>query len=102
MQYGDYLVGLQVGTLVLLLNIKVRTVNDLISEGFPVSLTFGIQAILIALAFGVFLGVIAALNHNKWQDYGAMIIAVLGISVPSLLWQPFSNILLAIKLGFSL
>ena len=62
---------------------RVETVNDMIERGFPVSATIGLQALLIALIFGPALGVIAALNQNKWPDYLSMIIAIIGISVPS-------------------
>jgi oligopeptide transport system permease protein len=78
---------------------KGQTVNDLINSGFPVSFTLGMEAIFLALAFGVLLGVIAALNHNKWQDYTAMIIAVLGISVPSFIMATVLQYFLAMKLG---
>lgn len=62
---------------------RVETVNDMIERGFPVSAAIGLEALLIALCFGPLLGVIAALNQNKWPDYLSMIIAILGISVPS-------------------
>lgn len=50
---------------------KSQTVNQLIADGFQVSAILGLMAIFIALAVGVILGTIAALRHNKWQDYGA-------------------------------
>lgn len=62
---------------------KVETVNDMIKRGFPVSAHIGLQALLIALCFGPLLGVVAALNQNKWPDYFSMVLAILGISVPS-------------------
>ena len=55
----------------------------MINRGFPVSAYLGLQALLIALCFGPALGVVAALNQNKWPDYLSMVIAILGISVPS-------------------
>lgn len=62
---------------------RVETVNDMIRRGFPVSATIGLQALIIALCFGPALGAIAALNQNKWPDYLSMVIAIIGISVPS-------------------
>ena len=56
---------------------KGQSVNDLISSGFPVSFTLGAEAILLALALGVLFGVIAALYHNKWQDYTVAILTIL-------------------------
>ncbi|RXT14037.1 ABC transporter permease [Ammoniphilus sp. CFH 90114] len=79
---------------------KARTVNDIINDGFPVSFTLGLSALFIAISFGLILGVIAALYHNKWQDYTAMVIAVLGISVPSFILATFSQYIFAMKLGW--
>lgn len=62
---------------------RVETVNDMIERGFPVSATIGLQALIIALCFGPALGAIAALNQNKWPDYLSMVLAIIGISVPS-------------------
>jgi ABC-type dipeptide/oligopeptide/nickel transport system permease component len=62
---------------------SVMDVNDYILNGFPVSLHLGAQALVIAVTFGLILGVIASLNHNKWPDYFAMVLAIVGISVPS-------------------
>jgi oligopeptide transport system permease protein len=98
-QYGDYLKRIVQWDLGPSFKYKARTVNDLINDGFPVSLALGIEAILIAVAFGILLGVIAALKHNKWQDYTAMIIAVAGISVPSFIMATFLQYFLAIKWG---
>lgn len=62
---------------------RTETVNDMIERGFPVSATIGVQALIIAVFMGPLLGVIAALYQNKWPDYLSMIIAIIGISVPS-------------------
>ncbi|MGD6875379.1 ABC transporter permease [Bacillus infantis] len=98
-QYGEYLLRILKWDFGPSFKYKSQTVNDLISDGFPVSLMLGIEAILIAVSIGVVLGVIAALKHNKWQDYTAMIVAVMGISVPSFIMATFLQYFLAIKLG---
>jgi oligopeptide transport system permease protein len=98
-QYGEYLSRVVQWDFGPSFKYKARTVNDLISDGFPVSLMLGAEAILIALSLGVFLGVIAAMKHNKWQDYSAMVIAVMGISVPSFIMATALQYFLAIKLG---
>lgn len=51
---------------------KDRSVNDLISSGFPVTLTYGSISALVAVLIGVSMGIIAALNHNTWKDYTAL------------------------------
>ncbi len=98
-QYFDYLKSVATLDFGPSFKYKGQTVNDLISNGFPVSFMLGMEAILLALALGVLLGVISALKHNKWQDYTAMIIAVLGISVPSFIMATALQYFLAMKLG---
>lgn len=60
-----------------------RSVNDIIEGGFPISFELGALSIIVAVISGVLLGVLAALKHNGIIDYTAMVIAVLGISIPN-------------------
>ncbi|KYD05807.1 hypothetical protein B4102_3129 [Heyndrickxia sporothermodurans] len=78
---------------------KTRTVNDIIASGFPASATLGLQSIVIALIFGLLLGIIAALNHNRFLDYTAMVIAIIGISIPSFILAPLLIKFFAVKWG---
>lgn len=98
-QYGEYLVRILKWDFGPSFKYKAQTVNDLINEGFPVSAMLGAEAILLAVAIGIILGIVAALKHNRWPDYTAMIIAVLGISVPSFIMATFLQYFLAIKMG---
>ncbi|MBE3594325.1 MAG: ABC transporter permease [Candidatus Carbobacillus altaicus] len=66
----------------------VRTVNDVIRDGFPVSLQLGLFAVGFALLFGIIFGIIAALNRGRPLDYISVAIAVLGISIPSFILAP--------------
>lgn len=75
-----------------------QTVNELIATGFPVSAILGLQALAIAIFFGILLGIIAAFNHNNSFDYMAMIIAILGLSVPSFIFATILINFFAIKL----
>lgn len=67
---------------------RTRTVNDIILSGFPPSALLGLQALVIALFFGLLLGIVAALYHNRAIDYISMILAIIGISVPSFILAP--------------
>ena len=98
-QYVDYLVSVVQWDFGPSFKYKGQSVNDLINSGFPVSFILGMEAIFLALAIGVLLGVIAALRHNKWQDYTAMIIAVMGISVPSFIFASVLQYVFAMKMG---
>jgi ABC-type dipeptide/oligopeptide/nickel transport system permease component len=82
-QYGLYLQSLLQLDFGPSLKSSSISVNDYIKNGFPVSLHLGAQAMLIAISFGLIFGVIASLNRNKWPDYLAMVLAIIGISVPN-------------------
>lgn len=82
-QYIIYLKNLLKGDFGDSMKSRVETVNDMIGRGFPVSAYLGAEALLIALLFGPALGALAALYQNKWPDYLSMIVAIIGISVPS-------------------
>lgn len=77
---------------------KDQTVNDLIGAALPVSLMLGTISLLAALIFGTLVGVSSALKQNKWQDYTAMSIAVLGISVPLFVIGPILMLVFALTL----
>ncbi|MBY0124351.1 ABC transporter permease [Bacillus sp. S/N-304-OC-R1] len=82
-QYGLYLKQVAQFDFGPSLKSSTLTVNDYIEKGLPVSMQLGLQALLVAIVLGIILGVIAAYNRNKWPDYIAMVLAIIGISVPS-------------------
>ncbi len=82
-QYIIYLKNLLKGDFGDSMKSRVETVNDMIRRGFPVSAYLGLEALLIAIVFGPALGALAALYQNKIPDYISMVIAIIGISVPS-------------------
>ncbi len=59
------------------------TVNELISGGFPNSARIGLWATLFIVLVGVPAGILAALKQNKITDRVLMIIATLGVTIPS-------------------
>ena len=62
---------------------RPQTVNQIISRTFPISLHLGAMATLFAVAVGMSLGVLAAINQNGWIDYASVTLAVLFYSMPS-------------------
>lgn len=82
-QYGIFLKNLLTkGELGESLRYPGRSVTDTIMTNSKVSAVPGGLALLIGLVIGVLLGIIAALNRNKWPDYFVMFIAIIGITVP--------------------
>lgn len=82
-QYKDYLLSVLKFDFGPSFKYQSRTVNEIISEGFPVSAQLGFVAVSIALILGILLGILSALKQNKILDYLAMLIATLGFSLPS-------------------
>lgn len=74
-----------------------RTVNEILADGLPVSLTLGIQALFIALLIGLPAGLLAGLKQNTWQDYGTMTSAMAGVSIPNFVLGPLLIYLFAIQ-----
>jgi len=79
---------------------KDWTVNELIAQGFPVSLTVGLAAMVLAFILGTILGVAAALRQNSGIDYSLMGFAMLGISIPNFVVAPILILLLAVYAGW--
>ncbi|WP_375281211.1 oligopeptide ABC transporter permease OppB [Pseudooctadecabacter sp.] len=65
-----------------------RTVNDVIAQGFPVTLTYGAWSALVAVVVGVSLGVAAALRQNTWLDYLAVGITIGAQALPNFVMAP--------------
>jgi oligopeptide transport system permease protein len=59
------------------------TVNEILAAGLPVSVTLGLTAILLACAIGITAGVIGAVRPGSLADFATLIIALLGISLPT-------------------
>lgn len=98
-QYKDYLLNILKFDFGESMKYKGRSANDMIFKSFPISLALGAQALFLAVGFGVLLGVISAMYHNKLGDYISTIIAVLGISIPSFILAGLMQYFLGLKLG---
>ena len=82
-QYLDYLKGVLKFDLGPSFQHEGVSVNQLIKEGFPATFKIGFTALLAIIVLGIPLGILSALKHNRWQDGVIMVVATLGVSVPS-------------------
>ncbi|MDP2426165.1 MAG: ABC transporter permease [Candidatus Izemoplasmatales bacterium] len=82
-QYVDYMLGLFTFDLGPSFRRLGYTVNELIAIGFPVSAKIGFLAIMTIVLIGIPLGVISALRQSKLTDYVVMVLATLGVTIPS-------------------
>jgi peptide/nickel transport system permease protein len=69
-------------------------------QRLPVTLALSAYALVITLVLGLVFGVVAALRQNTVIDQGAMMLAMLGISVPNFFLGLLMIILFAVHLGW--
>lgn len=98
-QYAQYIGQVAQGDLGVSYQYPARTVTSVIKTSFPASLELGVESLLFAIIAGLSLGIFAALKHNKWGDYTAMLIALIGISVPSFVVAPLLSLYVGNKWG---
>lgn len=97
-QYADYLGGviqLDFGPSMKTLG---KSVNELIADGLPISLTIGLLSMALAITVGTLLGIIAGLRQNTAADYSVMGFAMAGISIPTFVSGPLLILLFALTL----
>ncbi|MDZ4743142.1 MAG: ABC transporter permease subunit [Verrucomicrobiota bacterium] len=96
-QYSSYLKDVAQGDLRLSTKYMNRSVNEIIAQTLPVSATLGSIAFVLAICFGTFIGSLAALKQNSWQDNGLMLVAMLAISIPTYVTAPLLILFLAVN-----
>lgn len=97
-QYGRYLQNLVQFDLGPSYKYPERTVNEVIAEGFPVSLQLGLSALAFALFLGIPGGILAAFKHGGIIDRLTMSVIVVGISVPTFVLGPLFVFVFALTL----
>jgi len=84
-QYMGNVLRLDFGTSVR----RNRPVTEIIGQGFPVTAQLGVQALALALAVALPLGVISALKQNSLIDYASLFFATVGTTIPSFVMAIF-------------
>ena len=79
---------------------KDRDVNDIIAQGFPISLTYGFLSFLVASAIGISLGIAAAIRHNTWIDYFAVSLGIAAQALPNFIMGPILILIFTLQLGW--
>ncbi|SHJ02126.1 oligopeptide transport system permease protein [Palleronia salina] len=77
-----------------------RSVNDIIAQGFPVTLTYGFWSFVVAVVVGVTLGAVAAIKHNSALDYAAVGVTVGAQVLPNFVMAPILVLIFTLWLGW--
>ncbi|SFI51944.1 ABC transporter permease [Albimonas pacifica] len=80
-QYAKYLGRLLQGDLGRSI-VGDQPVLDILLVRFPMTLALAMASLVIAVAVGMSLGFLAAYKRGTWVDAGAMILAIVGVSMP--------------------
>lgn len=110
-QFTSFMLNLSQGKLGLSFKYRGRTVEDvlfdpLIDGGAPwqsrvgTTITLGLVALVFALIVGFPLGLIAALNQNKWIDHVSLFIVTAGVGIPNFVLGLLLILLFASTLGW--
>ena len=99
-QYGAYLADVAHGDLGPSLKYKDKTVADVLTENFGVSLVLGLSALIVASVVGIALGIAAALRQNRPTDVLVMAVAVAGVCLPTFVTAPLLVLVFASTLGW--
>lgn len=79
---------------------KDRTVNDIIADGFPITLKYGFWSFVVASALGILAGVISAIRQNTATDYAVLGLAIVGAVLPGYVMAPLLVQFFTLKLGW--
>ena len=97
-QYLTYMKNILHGDFGPSLKQRGREVIDIIMSKFPVSAKIGGIAVMVAMLVGIPVGCIAALNRGKFSDSAIIVIATIGIAVPSFVVCSLSMYFFGVKL----
>jgi len=97
-QYLDYMWGFVRFDLGPSIAYRARSVNDILSDQWPVTALLGSVSFAIAIIGGVALGTISAFRQNTIIDYSSMFISMLGLSIPNMALGPLLLWIFALNL----
>jgi len=98
-QFGRFISGVVQGDLGRSTRTNRQVTEDL-ADYFPNTLELALGAIVIALVIGIGLGVASALRPNTWVDALAMILALIGVSMPVFWFGLLAIMYFSVELGW--
>lgn len=79
---------------------RMIPVTQILSERLLPTVIVNFYSLLLSVPFGIILGIIAAVNKNKWPDHIISVVVMLFVSIPSYVYAFLVQYLLYSKLGW--
>lgn len=77
-----------------------QTVNSLIANAFPVTVTLALMALLFEMVFGLVLGTLAGMRRNGWFDSTMLIVTLVLLAIPIFVIGFVFQLVFGVKLGW--
>jgi len=77
-----------------------RSVSELLLLKMPNTIVLGVASLLICFILGVFLGAVSAIKQNTIVDYAGVVVALLGVSVPTFWLGLMLMLVFSVNLGW--
>ena len=77
-----------------------RAITGILAERLPATALLAVVALLVAIVIALPMGVLAALRQNTLWDFGAMGVAMMGVSIPNFVMGPLLILLFSFTLGW--
>lgn len=98
-QYFTYLKNIVKGDFGYSMKYVNQSVNKIIADSFPYSFDLGMRSLAFGISLGLVFGIIAALYRGRSLDYGCVVIAIIGTSVPDFIIGALLQYFFGIKWG---
>ena len=98
-QFGRFVWGVVQGNLGESIRDR-RPVRAEILEVLPATVQLAVTALVLSGLLGITLGILAAVRQNSWWDMGSMVVALIGVSMPSFWLGLLLILLFSLYLGW--
>ncbi len=95
--FSQYLGGILRGDFRYSYTHRDSKVSDILSDALPVSMELGALALLVAIAAGITWGMLCALFKGGWVEAMVLVIAMVGIAVPSFVLGSLLQLIFSLK-----
>ncbi|WXR61098.1 ABC transporter permease [Peptostreptococcaceae bacterium AGR-M142] len=95
-KYVRYMGNVMKGDFGLSFKYDKQKVSDLIIQRLPITVKVGTQALFMGVLIGIILGAIAAIKRGTSIDHITIIVAILGVSVPSFVFGSLMQLYLGV------